>query len=357
MVLRRLVASRCTRPCLVGVGMGGELGGNGESPVKAVARVRRAGGEAKGFRPLFGSPVAHRVQNVPPSTGEREMEDDEDALMDDPTSPIGGLFAAQVEQRRLRRARESQSPMAIDDKGAVKKHKVRTVHLPSGDSDDELINNPSSSSLCHSSSPPTDLTVPSSALRPSKNLAPRSASSPLRKPIRSLAHRTIQTLQLSDDEAEPKTISITPYQRYGTLHSATTAADEDEEDLSYAIPSTLSITNTSTDNASDSDDESNQPSLAGLKLSPVRHARSDRLQRNRLLTSIFEPQRKSATIFNPEPRCGPLQPQQSQDTDDESSTPNTGRAQLDSDDDDDWQQEVDQDFTFWDSEIELNDVA
>lgn len=320
-----------------------------ESPIKSVARVR----EGKGFKPLFGSPTVDRVGNVlnvppaPPSVDRPSPDTDADAdtFMHDnaATSPAGGLFAAQLEQRRLVRRSRDASP----DESVAKKHKHRpSLALPGDESDDDLATSSSSPAFhrggAASSSPHTDLTVPSSVPRPSG--AVQKASSAVR-PVQ----RTIQHLQLSDGEDEGTTITIAPYQRYGRSLLRSAAAVEDE-DLSYAIPSSSSSTRYTT--PSDSSDSETEPSLAGLKLSPVRHARSDRLRRDRLLSSIFEPNSRKTTVFNPEARCGPLQPSKECDELNLEGAPKEG-----SDDDDDWQQEVDEDFTFLDSEIELKDVA
>ncbi|CBQ67977.1 conserved hypothetical protein [Sporisorium reilianum SRZ2] len=389
-----------------------------ESPIKAVARLRRSA-SSKGFRPLFASPSGnHAPQNilgVPPPIHtlpiQHMADDDADALMDDDTAaPVGGLFAAQVQQRR--RARETESA-AVDHSGAeAKKHKVRAaVALPSSsDSDDGAPDLASSSPAPFRrapdapSSPHTELTVPSSTVRPSAehaflskpNKSVEVASSPTRRAHHSdpktaetcastanraepstggVAWRKVHRVELSDDdEPHKKIISITPYQRYGTLRSSSphppSALDDDEEDY-YVIPSSKTqvyAVDPSTTAGSDDDDDETHASLAGLKLSPDRQARSRaREQRARLLHNIFDPSSRAArTVFNPEARFGPLQPStRSLDSDyiDEPRQKHAVNsnavtlATASDDDDDDWQQAVDEDFTFLDSEIELNDVA
>lgn len=411
-----------------------------ESPIKAVQTLRRAA-SAKGFRPLFASPGGNHtpqdVLGVPPTAariGARSMsqeEDDAEAVMeDDSSSPVGGLFAAQVAQRR--RARESESPVSeTTGAEAMKKHKVRAaVQLPSSsDLDDDEEADAVESRAYASSSPPfyrrmgagsssphTELTEPSSTARPSTDRAFASkhrtaAVQPSSSPSRAIdmasdseakavhndaavdSWRKIQQVELSDED-EPsakggskckKVISITPYQRYGSVRTSlpSTPADEDEAEFSlYRLPtSTLArggvyavdaISNAPSDD--DADDNATHASLAGLRLSPVRHApstRASRAQRHRLLTSIFDPtaKRQCKPSLNPEARFGPLQPSatSSPDSDDDSDLHPSAHAKttslattnpvVDDDDDDDWQQEVDQDFTFLDSEIELQDVA
>lgn len=414
-----------------------------ESPIKAVAKLRRSASSAKGFRPLFASPSSnHAPQNmlgVPPPTKSHahqhmaDDQDDADALMEDDSSslPVGGLFAAEVQQRRLRRARETESS-SLDTTGMMKRHKIRAlVQLPSSNvsdnEDDGGAAHPASSSpasFCRAgalSSPHTELTVPSSTIRPTttttehsflskqhSKVADETASSPTRgvEPVSSNigiaseagdaledsaaeraveasrieGWRRVQRVELSDDdEPRGKVISITPYQRYGTLRTASSPllpssalVDEEEEDYAYTIPTRnrqVYAVDTTSSPGSDSDADADQThaSLAGLKLSPVRHARSKARERDRLLNSIFDPSAaKARTVFNPEARCGPLQPstrtaESDYDDEDPKHPISTHAATLahasDDDDDDDWQQEVDEDFTFIDSEIELQDVA
>ncbi|CDR99901.1 hypothetical protein [Sporisorium scitamineum] len=352
-----------------------------ESPIKAVAKLRRSA-SAKGFRPLFASPSGnHAPQNVfgvppPPKPGanQNEGDDDLDALMDDnATSPVGGLFAAQVQQNRLRRARETESA-SVDPTEAVKKHKVRApVQLPSSNySDDEVArsSSPAFRRGAASSSPHTELTVPSSTVRPTADHFLSKQSRVVEadgSPTRAVADkndveskavetgngveawRKVHRVELSDEDkphkpGSKKVISITPYQRYGTLHSSSplppSTLDEEEEDYTYTIPIAnrrVYAVDLPSNSSSDSEDDTHA-SLAGLKLSPVRHTRLKARERERLLNGIFDPSSsKTRTVFNPEARFGPLQP---------------STRTLDSD-----YQEVDQDFTFLDSEIELQDIA
>ena len=110
------------------------------------------------------------------------------------------------------------------------------------------------------SSPNTEMTIPSSASRP-RHSKPGEASSPIRagttnkeKMLESgksvVGWRKVQQVELSDED-EPKAkkvISITPYQRYGTLRTPSSSShlpssflnaeedDEEEADFSsYAI--------------------------------------------------------------------------------------------------------------------------
>ncbi len=105
-------------------------------------------------------------------------KDDADAVMEDETSsPVGGLFGAEVQQRRLRRAREGESSAeGVEGKeGLGKKHKVRAaLQLPSSSDTDEEIHDVGTASSSPApyrrggatSSPNTELTVPSSTVRP-----------------------------------------------------------------------------------------------------------------------------------------------------------------------------------------------
>lgn len=516
----------------------------GESPIKTVAKLRRTAATATtttttmtksikskaGFKPLFASPSGNHIprdvlgtsiHTNPRTLPSARLDDDagmmeadviidhgdgdDDASAGQPTSsPVGGLFAAQVHQ--LRRARETSI-----DAETKKKSKARAAPiLPAPSSDDEdgqndgcqrTPNGIDSSSPVYgrrsrgdASSPHTELTVPSSTGRstapPQRKIVPAESSSstgsPIKKPMLKLdlqqQHRKesggslkdapwqkVQQVELSDDEqvddgvgshrsgvigsdVGPKAdggtrrktvISITPYQRYGTLRTASfpasgkydeKAEEEEEEEEGfphYTIPSSTTANSYSTrsgsgthnaldnhqrpgqrkrnsnpDSASISDKESaddddddihTSTALAGLKLSPSRHApsaRRDKQQKLRLLNNIFDPSSrnkksspssssfspsipsKPTKIFNPEARFGPLlpdlpsisDPDHDQDYDDEEEDDHyhegmiTGKkksraAYSDDDDDDDWQQEVDEDFTFLDSEIELQDVA
>lgn len=388
----------------------------GESPIKTVAKLRRASSKP-GFKPLFASPSGnHATRDVlgtsttrPPSSGTGQGGDDADAVMDDDAAgPVGGLFAAEVQQRRLRRARETSS------EAGTKKHKVRpTPDLPASSDDEQQ---PTLSEAVYTSSPAyrgslasspnTELTVPSSTGRATNVTVngKADASSPIRRRDAGagVGWRKVQQVELSDDD-EPrrgsahsgkgtgarKVISITPYQRYGTLRQPSTSSpfpssepghhDDDEEDeddfAPYTIPTAqpqrVYAVDTTADN-SDSDEDETHASLAGLQLSPVRHAPSaqkSKEQQRRLLNNLFDPssRKKTANVFNPEARFGPLQPSSATtaihndddegEDDDSHSARQTFAGTAGSDDDDDWQQEVDEDFTFLDTEIELQDVA
>ncbi|KAJ9476596.1 DNA replication regulator SLD2 [Pseudozyma hubeiensis] len=359
-----------------------------ESPVKAMRQLRRA---ASGFKPLFASPGGnHAPQDVigaPPaaarrSDGGEEAEDDADAVMDDDrVSPVGGLFAAQVAQRR--RARESESPVkAVTGTDVVKKHKIRpALQLPSSsdiDDDDETSLRTgayaSSSPAPYrrrsgaSSSPHTDLTIPSSTSRPSST-DHSFLSKPLKSGITSSSPthshdlapapaarsatdswRKVHSVELSDSEdplpqpGHVKTLTITPYQRYGTYTASSPFPSFDEDDTSYALPTSHRVS------TSPSLSDDSPPSFAGLKLSPVHLPR--RSTNHHLLNSIFDPSTTTKHTFNPEARSGPLQPSASTDDHLNHTSPDDN-----DDSDDDWHQEVDQDFTFLDSEIDLQDVA
>lgn len=411
-----------------------------ESPSRVVRSLGRASSSAKGFRPLFASPSGnHAPQNVldiapraAAAVGKRnvdqQLEDDADAIMnDDSASPVGGLFAAQVAQRR--RARDSASPCKpMMGAALIKKHKVRAaIQLPSSsDMDDDEEDLPPNATYASSSptpyhrgvdassSPHTEVTVPSSTIRASTDRSylskQKAVETPISDPSRMLIAasatpptdvvgeaeqwRKVQQVELSDEDepasqngiksAVKKVISITPYQRYGTLRTAssrfTADAEFDQDESIYTLPtSTTKGEMYAVDqihDSSDSDSTDAHTSLAGLKLSPVRHApstRANRAQRHHLLNSIFDPtaKRKLKTTFNPEARFGPLEPSASTpafDSDDDldhqhdhhsHTNPNPPIASTldDDNDDDDWQQEVDQDFTFLDLEIELQDVA
>ncbi|GAC99328.1 hypothetical protein PHSY_006929 [Pseudozyma hubeiensis SY62] len=364
-----------------------------ESPVKAVRQLRRA---ASGFRPLFASPGGNHapqdVIGVPPAAarrgdGRKEAEDDADAVMDDDrVSPVGGLFATQVAQRR--RARESESPVkAVAGTDVVKKHKIRpALQLPSSsdvDDDDVSLQRgayassspaPYRRSTGASSSPHTDLTIPSSTARPSsadhsflsKNRKSNTASSspthshdlPPPPAARSATDswRKVHSVELSDSEdplpqpGHVKTLTITPYQRYGTYTASSPFTAFDEDDTSYTLPHPHRDISTSPSLSDDS-----PPSFAGLKLSPVHLPR--RHINHHLLNSIFDPTTTTKHTFNPEARSGPLQPSASSDDESNPLHLNHISSNDHSDSDDDWHQEVDQDFTFIDSEIDLQDVA
>ncbi|SAM60938.1 uncharacterized protein UBRO_00905 [Ustilago bromivora] len=401
-----------------------------ESPIKSISKLRRAASAKPGFRPLFASPSGnHAPQNVlgisdttalprsSPTGAVGGEEEDADAVMaDDTSAPIGGLFAAEVQKRRLRRARETGEEEALEGK----KHKSRTeLVLPSSSDGEEETggyNDVSSSPAYRSgagatsvSSPFTELTVPSSAAKIGGTKERSDASSPLRPSIGAIAinseksnasvegWRKVQTLELSDEDeprkshqtlkpsaAGKKIISITPYQRYGTLRQNPSLprigfnSDPEEEFGSYSLLLSTQRPTAGKDavaSASDSEEDQHEASsslLARLKLSPVRHApTTNKQQRDRLLNSIFDPasaRKKAGKVLNPEARFGDLQPSSSfgpiDELDDEAQgegrkaskglTCCTGAG---SDHDDDWQNEVDEDFTFFDSEIELCDIA
>ncbi|SPO20246.1 uncharacterized protein UTRI_00641_B [Ustilago trichophora] len=391
------------------------------SPIKAVAKLRRTASTKPGFKPLFASPSGnHAPKDVLGTSSSSntatthlnlpgEAEQEADTLMDDDaSSPIGGLFAAEVQQRRLRRARQG----SFDSN--AKKPKTRPApHLPapSNSSDDDepapvyqASSSPAYRQSATCSSPNTEMTIPSSTDRGatlSKSRVQSLASSPLGKAhtkaeskmVGGAGWRKVHEVELSDDELEPqsaavkdrqgkkKIISITPYQRYGTLRAPSTSnllpsseEDDDDQFSQYPIPTTAKPNMHTPNISSDTEDET-EHSLAGLKLSPVRHAPSaqrSKEQRMRLLNNIFDPTpaRKSASttkVFNPEARFGPLQPSKSDLTTSEDEEEGYGSHDSSKkghvtgagsdDDDDDWQQEVDEDFTFLDSEIELQDVA
>ncbi|KAJ1035166.1 hypothetical protein NDA18_000762 [Ustilago nuda] len=383
-----------------------------------------------GFRPLFASPSGnHAPQNVlgisdttalprsSPTGAVGGEEEGADAVMaDDTSAPIGGLFAAEVQKRRLRRARETGEEEVLEGK----KHKSRTeLVLPSSsDGEEEMggYNDVSSSPAYRSgagatsvSSPFTELTVPSSAAKIGCTKERSDASSPLRPSTGAIAinseksnasvegWRKVQTLELSDEDEPRKShqtlkpsaagkriISITPYQRYGTLRQNPSLpsigfnSDPEEEFGSYSLLVSTQRPTAGKDavaSASDSEEDQHEASsslLARLKLSPVRYApTTNKQQRDRLLNSIFDPasaRKKASKVLNPEARFGDLQPSSSfgpaDELDDEAQgegrkaskglTRCTGAG---SDDDDDWQNEVDEDFTFFDSEIELRDIA
>ncbi|SPO21164.1 uncharacterized protein UTRI_00641 [Ustilago trichophora] len=412
------------------------------SPIKAVAKLRRTASAKPGFRPLFASPSGNHAPKDVLGTSSNsntanirailpeEVEQDADALMDDDTnSPAGGLFAAEVQQRRLRRAREGSFET---DAKKLKTRPAPHLPAPSNSSDDDeatpIYQASSSPAYRHSltfSSPHTEMTIPSSTGREANVSKPRGislASSPLgkvnrnseSKVVRGFGGVKVQEVELSDDEFEArytapngnsvmngqgkkKIISINPYQRYGTLRASFTSSpfqssdpissdeDDDTEDqfsqYPFPIPSKHNVyandpTLTTIHSSSDSQDDHDQPSLARLKLSPVRHAPSSQRKKQhqlQLLNNIFDPTaaRNAASkpkLFNPEPRFGPLQPSNSDlspdQHDDQHQHPShklgkndTATGADSSDDDDDWQQEVDEDFTFLDSEIELQDVA
>lgn len=398
----------------------------GESPIKAISKLRRTASAKPGFRPLFASPNGNHVPRdllgIPPPSTTGAEEDADAVMVDDTSAPVGGLFAAELRQQRLRRARETE-----EEEMGGKKHKTKPgLQLPnssdSEDNEDAGYNGVSSSPAYRSggggvgvSSPFTELTVPSSAAKVAKAESGKDASSPVRpngggdsaekrkqSDGKVEGWRKVQTVELSDED-EPrkplhptkiaggggkKVISITPYQRYGTLRkqsshlSSTADSDPEEEEFgSYSLlPSKLGSAGIyavdHTTSSTDSEDDSHETSsslLAGLKLSPVRHSPSNHKQhRDRLLNSIFDPtssRKKGSKTLNPEARFGELQPSLSPSTTDElddaaeaGSGSDVGKKLLGStgvgsDDDDDWQNEVDEDFTFFDSEIELRDIA
>nr|CDI51489.1 conserved hypothetical protein [Melanopsichium pennsylvanicum 4] len=232
-----------------------------QSPIKAVRKFRRTASTAKvGFRPLFASPSANHspkdvLGTMPPATGlsnsinaacEVEKEEDADALMDDDNGyRVGGLFAAEVQQRRIRRAHENS------DEASVKKVKIRDAPvLPSSSDDEGVIMSPASytcspaycigNGMGHSS-PNTEMTIPSSAARSRHAKQVEDASSPIRSTEgekRRLGQnhfagstgsdwRKVQEVELSDEDepkanqnalqggknVKKKVISMTPYQR------------------------------------------------------------------------------------------------------------------------------------------------
>ncbi|SYW81990.1 uncharacterized protein UHO2_00475 [Ustilago hordei] len=401
-----------------------------ESPIKSISKLRRAASAKPGFRPLFASPSGnHAPQNVlgisdttalprsSPTGAVGGEEEDADAVMaDDTSAPIGGLFAAEVQKRRLRRARETGEEEALEGK----KHKSRTeLVLPSSSDGEEETggyNDVSSSPAYRSgagatsvSSPFTELTVPSSAAKIGCTKERSDASSPLRPSTGAIAinseksnasvegWRKVQTLELSDEDEPRKShqtlkpsaagkriISITPYQRYGTLRQNPSLpsigfnSDPEEEFGSYSLllstqrPTAGKVAVASASDSEEDQHEASSSLLARLKLSPVRHApTTNKQQRDRLLNSIFDPasaRKKAGKVLNPEARFGDLQPSSSFGPTDELDDEAQGEGRkaskgltrctgAGSDDDDDWQNEVDEDFTFFDSEIELRDIA
>lgn len=419
-----------------------------ESHIKRLATLRRTPSTKPSFRPLFASPSGNRVPRDVLDVGETvhaackslggNGEEDADAVMDEGVgSPVGGLFAAEVHQRWLRRARDNESNSGVDE-SVGKKHKSRLApNLPAPASSDDEGDQTSSTAFISSSpayrksllsSPNTEMTIPSSVARSAiadhtKSWAKAQASSPageteamktqpksksqLTAGAGVVGWRKVRRVELSDEDEHPtrynaqdggaggkgkegkkKIISITPYQRYGTLRTSRPSAEfEDEEEEQehlftpytlgtpvYAVHPTPSTAPTSSDCESESDPHSTSTSFAGLKLSPVRHAPSSKptkQQRLKLLSNIFEPTTRNkaartAKALNPEARFGSLQPFSGSvnDDDDEEDEDYDGQSRrkgsagaAGSDDDDDWQQEVDEDFTFIDSEIELPDVA
>uniref|UniRef100_V5ETT9 Uncharacterized protein n=2 Tax=Kalmanozyma brasiliensis (strain GHG001) TaxID=1365824 RepID=V5ETT9_KALBG len=299
--------------------------------------------------------------------------------MDDaPSTAVGGLFAAHVARRRAREAGST-----VDEEGLGKKHKIRAAtQLPQSSDDEEAGLASSSPARYRASSPHTELTVPSSTVRPctaskfDPNNSPTRAlsSNHNNKDAKAVENRTgvetwrkVHRVELSDED-EPRTISITPYQLYPQRASSPLSDGEQDYSLPTSVKSGMYAVDLLASPKSDAEDFSAN-GLAGLQLSPVRHAPSakrERQQKDRLLNGIFDPtaasrKRRIPKTFNPEARFGTLQPSATHsdgEIDGHASEEGDGGAPpADDDDDDDWQQEVEEDFTFLDSEIELQDVA
>nr|QBH67524.1 hypothetical protein UEMT_1990 [Ustilago esculenta] len=335
----------------------------GESPIKAVAKLRLATSAKPCFRPLFASPSGNHASRDLLGTKttksnssvkkDDEQEEDADAVKDDGTSlPVGGLFAVQVQQRRLRRARETSTEIGM------KKHKSRpALNLPCSSDDEGAMR---SEAACNSSSPAyrrgmasspnTEMTIPSSTNRPNTNSKAVhlqnqcEASSPTRKAdtgnesaepkvfnADTVGWRKVHQVELSDEdeprsrfgtskalsaidgvkngEGRKKIFSISPYQLYGTVRTPSTAFalpssefEDEEGDFSpYTILNSNStqpksrvyaVDPTSLPHSDGESDDETHASLARLKLSPVRHApstKTSKQQRVRLLNNIFDP--------------------------------------------------------------------
>ncbi|SPO42620.1 uncharacterized protein PSANT_00303 [Moesziomyces antarcticus] len=127
---------------------------------------------------------------------------------------------------------------------------------------------------------------------------------------------------------------------------------EDDDDA-YAMFNTLQTTSALV-TASTPEPEPNT-ALAGLHLSPV-HLPSSKDTNKRLLDNIFHPTSSAPKhpTLNPHARFHLHQPDLPSPTDDDDDDADpTANLQ----DDDDWLQEVDADYTFLDTEIQLNDIA
>lgn len=313
------------------------------SPVKAVAR---RGSGKPGFRPLFASPSSHAPVDIlaPPTSGSTG-DADEDAMMHD-AGPAGGLFGAEVQRRRRLR---QLSP------AASKKPKTRSAPiLPSSDCDDDL--GASSSPVRRGeSSPHTEITLPSSVPRPSSRKQVASSS-----PTGGVGWRQTREVELSDDDASPRKgssggrkISIQPYRLYGRCTQPAPQLGEDDDDA-YAMFNSLQTTTASV-TATTPEPEPNT-ALAGLHLSPVQLP-SSKDTNKRLLDNIFHPTSSAPKhpTLNPHARFHLHQPDPPSPPDDDDDDDANRAANFQ--DDDDWLQEVDADYTFLDTEIQLNDIA
>jgi hypothetical protein len=96
--------------------------------------------------------------------------------------------------------------------------------------------------------------------------------------------------------------------------------------------------------------------LAGLHLSPVQLP-SSKDTNKRLLDNIFHPTSSAPKhpTLNPHARFHLHQPDPPSPPDDDDDDDANPAANFQ--DDDDWLQEVDADYTFLDTEIQLNDIA
>lgn len=346
-----------------------------ESPSKPKARLPRGSTDRREFTPLFASPSGNHgavtvLPDFQPKTGLPRTTSTSSAGSADPSK--GGLFAAELEKRRR------QHDIASDDEDAGKRQKTRAnLTLPSSSDDEEARDDFAISSPHTKSTAPTSSASRTDAPRPRAPLADRLANT--------------QRLEVSDDEDDArrggkKVITMLPYQRYGSLRENGAAAsarlargddsDDDDEHMygSYClIPPKPAQDAISTGWGFDSDSDADElpsksaatsASLAGLKLSPNKHGPSSSISRARqqkVLDTLFDPSASSFSAggkhrqeFDPAARAGPIAADQHNSPDELDEQPSEHHTEND---DDDWEQDVDEEYTFLDNEIELGDMV
>ena len=173
---------------------------------------------ARAFQPLFVSPSAKRMALAPPSQRR--------------TSGGGGLFAAELEARRRQSMEGKKKEGRESDSDA--------------DSDRPTSRAMQKSSVPPTSSPVTGITTPSRE-RGTETTVPAVDGQPQQQQGQRRPSWKISTIVVSDNEGDEssadtvKTITVLPYQRYGSLRNKADREREeqdadDEEDLfGYAL--------------------------------------------------------------------------------------------------------------------------